>query len=67
MTPDQMVERLINFAARVGKVVDALPDTEWDDTSEVNWFAAALRRRRITKKHVLQRAVQTSFTAQYLS
>ena len=26
MTPDQMVERLINFAARVGKVVDALPD-----------------------------------------
>ena len=27
MTPDQMVERLINFAARVGKVVDALPDT----------------------------------------
>ncbi len=27
MTPDEMVDRLINFAARVGKVVDALPDT----------------------------------------
>ena len=27
MTPDQAVERLIDFAARVGKVVDALPDT----------------------------------------
>src|SRR5438876_3952912 len=27
MTPDEMVERLINFAARVGKAVDALPDT----------------------------------------
>src|SRR3989440_9286503 len=27
MTPDEMVERLINFVARVGKVVDALPDT----------------------------------------
>src|SRR3989454_2148005 len=27
MTPDDMVERLIKFAARVGKVVDALPDT----------------------------------------
>jgi len=27
VTPDEMVERLINFAARVGKVVDALPDT----------------------------------------
>src|SRR5213080_2149408 len=27
MTPDEMVERLINFAARVGKAVDALRDT----------------------------------------
>lgn len=27
MTSDELAERLINFAARVGKVVDALPDT----------------------------------------
>lgn len=27
MTADELGERLINFAARVGKVVDALPDT----------------------------------------
>src|SRR5437660_2286882 len=27
MTPDKMVERLINFAARMGKVADALTDT----------------------------------------
>jgi len=27
MTPGELSERLINFAARVGKVVDALPDT----------------------------------------
>jgi four helix bundle protein len=27
MTSDELVERLINFAVRVGKVVDALPDT----------------------------------------
>ncbi len=27
MTPDELLERLINFAARVGKVFDALPDT----------------------------------------
>ena len=27
MTPDELSERLLNFAARVGKVVDALPDT----------------------------------------
>jgi four helix bundle protein len=27
MTPDELGERLISFAARVGKVVDALPET----------------------------------------
>ena len=27
MTSDELIERLINFAAHVGKVVDALPDT----------------------------------------
>ena len=27
MTPDELSERLLNFAARVGKVVDALPET----------------------------------------
>jgi four helix bundle protein len=27
MTPDDLSERLRQFAARVGKVVDALPDT----------------------------------------
>ena len=27
MTPEELSERLLNFAARVGKVVDALPDT----------------------------------------
>jgi four helix bundle protein len=27
MTPDELSERLLTFAARAGKVVDALPDT----------------------------------------
>lgn len=27
MTPTELSERLINFAARIGKVVDALPDS----------------------------------------
>jgi four helix bundle protein len=27
MTPDELSERLLNFAVRVGKVVDALPET----------------------------------------
>jgi four helix bundle protein len=27
MTPDELAERLVDFAVRVGRVVDALPDT----------------------------------------
>jgi four helix bundle protein len=27
LASDELVERLINFAARIGKAVDALPDT----------------------------------------
>ena len=27
MTSDELIERLLTFAARIGKVVDALPDT----------------------------------------
>jgi four helix bundle protein len=27
MTPDELSERLLEFAARIGKLVDALPDT----------------------------------------
>jgi four helix bundle protein len=27
MTPEELLDRLINYAARVGKIVDALPDT----------------------------------------
>lgn len=30
MTSDELLEKLIDFAARVGKVVDALPDTRMD-------------------------------------
>ena len=28
MTSEELAERLINFAARIGKVVDSLPDTQ---------------------------------------
>ncbi len=30
MTPDELSERLISLAARVGKVVDSLPDTRME-------------------------------------
>ena len=58
MTPDQLLERLIDFAARVGKVVDALPDTRMgrhvggqlvrSGTSEsVNWIIGLLHTHEI--------------------
>ena len=28
MTPDELSQRLLNFAARIGRVVDELPDTK---------------------------------------
>ena len=28
MTPDELSERLLNFSARIGKAVDAIPDTK---------------------------------------
>ena len=27
MTPDELSDRLLTFAVRIGKIVDALPDT----------------------------------------
>ena len=63
MTPDEMVERLINFAARVGKVVDALPDTRMGRHIGASWCAAELLPRQTTKKRVLPRVAQTSFTS----
>ena len=47
MTPDDLSERLWQFAARVGKVVDALPDTRlaamWPD----NWSNQLLLPNRM--------------------
>jgi hypothetical protein len=31
MTPQELSDRLWQFAARIAKVVDALPETEWGD------------------------------------
>jgi hypothetical protein len=35
VTPEELSERLINFAARIGKVVDALPDTRVNETAGI--------------------------------
>ena len=41
MTSEELAERLINFAARIGKVVDALPDTRMSDRYKVEEIEAA--------------------------
>ena len=62
MTSDELADRLINFAARVGKVVDALPDTRMVDTLLVNLFAVGHLPLRIMRKRVQRRVVRTSRT-----
>jgi hypothetical protein len=37
MTSEELAARLINFAARIGKVVEALPDTRMGGTLPDNW------------------------------
>jgi hypothetical protein len=60
MTPDELSERLINFAARVGKVVDALPNTRMGVTSRDSLFAVAPRRHLTMRKLALPRVGLTS-------
>ena len=47
MTPDDLSERLWNFAARIGKVVDALPDKRLGR----HVAAGLLSERRIAPLH----------------
>jgi hypothetical protein len=61
MTSEELLERLIDFAARVAKVVDALPDTRMGRHVAGQLVAAAHRPPRITKRAVQQKAVRTSF------
>ena len=56
-----MVERLINFAARVGKVVDALPDTRMGRHIGGQLVRSGTSPHLITKKRVLPRVARTSF------
>ena len=39
MTPEELSERLLEFAARVGKVVDAIPDTRLDSKRRHEQFS----------------------------
>ena len=60
MTSEELAERLINFAARIGKVVATLSQTrEWVDISPDSWFVVVRHQRLTMKKHVPLRVATT--------
>lgn len=61
MTSDELADRLINFAARVGKVVDALPDT--NGSLQVNLFAVERLPLPIMRKLVRRKVAPTFRTS----
>ena len=60
---DELVERLINFAARIGKAVDALPDTRMGRHIGGQLVRSGTSPRQITKKLVQPRVARISFTS----
>ena len=61
---EDLEERMLDFAARVGKVVDAIPETRLGRHiagQPVNWFAAQLRRLPTTLRLVRRKANGISF------
>lgn len=63
MTPEELLERLIDFGARVGKVVDALPDTRMGRHVAGQLVRSATSPPRITKRDVPPRVVQILSTS----
>ena len=63
MTSEELADRLINFAARVGKVVDALPDTRMGRHIAGQFVRVGLRQRRIMRKRARLKVVRTSRTS----
>ena len=63
MTSDELAERLIEFAARVGKVVDALPDTRMGRHVGGQFVRSGTSPLRTMKKHVRLKVVLTLLTS----
>ena len=65
MTADELSERLMSFAARIGKAVDALPDTRMGRhiAGQLVRCGAALRQHPTMKKPAPLKAGMTSFTS----
>ena len=60
---EELEERLLEFAARIGKVVDALPNTHSEDMLPGNWFVAAPLLHQTMQKLAVRRASETSSTS----
>lgn len=58
---EDLEDRLLVFASRIGKVVDALPDTRLGRHIAGQLVRAEPHRLRIIRRHVLQKASETSF------
>ena len=62
LTPEELSNRLLDFAARIGKVVDALPETRMGRHIAGQLVRCGTSPRPITRKHVLRKAERTSST-----
>ena len=60
---DELAERLLDFAARVGKVVNGLPEIRLGRHIAGQLVRSGRRPHRITPKPALPRARETSFTS----
>ena len=56
---DDLADRLIDFAARIGKVVDSLPESRLGNMWRANWFGAVRRQRQTMLKLAEQKAHET--------
>jgi hypothetical protein len=63
MRGDDISERLLDFAVRIIRLVSALPKLSSANMSRDNWFAVALARARIMKRHAAAKAERTSSTS----
>jgi len=62
MTPEDLIDRLLTFEVRVGKVVDALPETMLGRISPGSSCGAEHRLAQIMRRRVRQKVALISHT-----
>ena len=63
MTPDELSERLLDFSARIGNVVDALPGTKLAGISRGNLYDVERQQGQTMMRVVHRRASMTLFAS----